>query len=743
MSESNFLIGRGELLTRDIKGPGGGGPKAEVYSFSEAKQVLQPQIKETVANLDSLPDVVCPHDFGVVRLALNPSYIAKSYFPIAMLRAVGLESVGSRNVKLTPRKWSKQGTPTESSTTELFIAGKRDAFRHLTFWADELDSLSEEALDYSHVERFTSFTSDDRVREYETDDLNFFEVGMHLLPDEPAAFIQAEFQRYAQQLGVVVHIEFGFRSGNLWFVPIECDRETLVSLSTFTFVRVIRPVPKLRGLRPAMRTSSISVSCKLPTDKPLSSEPRVAILDGGLPEKHPIGPWLRAYRELDPDAMPDLDSVGHGLAVTSAFLFGAIKPNSTAERPYAYVDHVRVLDDDSNTEDPLELYRTLGFVEQVLLSRQYEFINLSLGPDLPIEDTDVHAWTSVIDDLLSDGDTFMTVAIGNNGELDKESGNARVQVPADCVNAVAVGAASDTELSWERASYSAIGPGRSPGVIKPDLMAFGGDGTKYFHVLASKEKPELEPQLGTSFASPYLLRSAVGIRSILGSELSPLAIKALLVHGADPSEHHTHDVGWGKVPEDLMEVVSCPSGVARIVYQGVLKPSKYLRATLPLPDGGLTGRIRLKATFCYACPVDPQDASSYTRAGLDIVFRPNAKNIKKNDKNEYKKNAETRSFFSASKFATEEERRSDVGKWETVLHGDVGMLGKTLDNPVFDIHYNAREAGAKPVGADKIRYALIITVEAPKHADLYNDILRAYANILMPIQPQVSLPIRT
>lgn len=44
--------------------------------------------------------------------------------------------------------------------------------------------------------------------------------------------------------------------------------------------------------------------------------------------------------------------------------------------------------------------------------------------------------------------------------------------------------------------------------------------------------------------------------------------------------------------------------------------------------------------------------------------------------------------------------------------------------------------------AEKIRYALIISVEAPKHENLYNDILRAYQNILVPLQPQVSIPIR-
>ncbi|HEY2406448.1 MAG TPA: hypothetical protein VGI10_10625 [Polyangiaceae bacterium] len=37
----------------------------------------------------------------------------------------------------------------------------------------------------------------------------------------------------------------------------------------------------------------------------------------------------------------------------------------------------------------------LGVVEEVLLSPQYQFVNLSLGPDLPVEDTDVHACRSV------------------------------------------------------------------------------------------------------------------------------------------------------------------------------------------------------------------------------------------------------------------------------------------------------------------------------------------------------------
>jgi hypothetical protein len=305
------------------------------------------------------------------------------------------------------------------------------------------------------------------------------------------------------------------------------------------------------------------------------------------------------------------------------------------------------------------------------------------------------------------------------------------------VNAVAVGAANNTDANWGRASYSAFGPGRSPGIVKPDLMAFGGEAPRYFHVLASGKKPSLVPQLGTSFASPYLLRSAVGIRAILGADLSALAIKALLVHGADHADHDKFEVGWGKIPENLMDIITCPSGIARVVYQGELKPGKYLRASLPIPKDGLSGRIRLKATFCYASPIDPQDASAYTRAGLDVVFRPKATRIKEN-----KKNAESKGFFDLKKYASEEEMRSDMGKWETVLHSEKNMLGSSLESPVFDIHYNAREAGAATTKADKIKYALVITVEAPKHADLYNEILQSFQSILMPIQPQVALPIR-
>ena len=600
MTQTNFLIGRGEKLTFAVKGPSKPITEVPVYSFEHAKTKLEPQLEATVRSIDALDANACPGDFAVAKLVLNPSYIARSYFPRRFLDLSKLQSVGSRTVKITPERWKRKIAPTSTATTEIFVAGRRSAFRNLRSLLNTLAPDSKEAQELARIERFAAVTPEDRIIDLGSQSNRFFEVGIHMI-EGGEEYLQQAFKEFAQQAQAHVHVDLGFSAGGLWFVPVECDLVAVSRLAEFAFVRVIRPVPKMRGMRPILRNQGPTVACALPAEGPLSTQPRVAILDGGLPDKHPVGKWVVNTRVMDDAANDEPGGPEHGLGVTSAFLFGPIEPGKPAERPFSLVDNIRVLDDMSNEEDPLELYRTLGNIEDVLVSRQYEFLNLSLGPDLPIEDNEVHAWTSVIDSYLSDGKTFMTVAAGNNGQSDEQLRLNRVQVPSDCVNAIAVGAANNVGEVWDRASYSAKGPGRSPGVIKPDVVAFGGDGGKYFHVLAPGAQPSLVPQLGTSFAAPYLLRNAVGIRSILGDELSPLAIKALLIHAAHQTENHCQwGTGWGKPPEDLMSVITCGPGMARVVYKGELEPGKYLRAPLPLPLQGLEGMVTLTATFCYA-----------------------------------------------------------------------------------------------------------------------------------------------
>jgi hypothetical protein len=122
-------------------------------------------------------------------------------------------------------------------------------------------------------------------------------------------------------------------------------------------------------------------------------------------------------------------------------------------------------------QDFHELYEVLARIDQVLVENDYQFINLSIGPLPPVEDDDVHAWTAVIDDRLSSGTTLATIAVGNGGDGSAKDGLNRIQVPADCVNALAVGACDNHESPWQRCTYSSVGPGRSPGVGQTGLRA--------------------------------------------------------------------------------------------------------------------------------------------------------------------------------------------------------------------------------------------------------------------------------
>lgn len=732
---ARYIIGKGELLTFTIPPPPMKPGKVHPYTLDEARTALLPEIQQTNTSLTALPALACPEDLAVAKVLLHPSYVAKSYFPTELLRDAGLVSVGSKTVRIRPRKQVQKKAPEQSDTTLLFIAGERAAFARLGSFARSLVAESRQAIQFAEIESIQPMVGGDRIKAG-FDNAGYFEVGLHLLPDADRATIQEPFVAYAAECQFEVLQSLAFQAGRMLFLPVRGSSENLEALARFTMLRVIRPMPKLRNMPTPMRSTSVGLGFQLPAVEPLSKEPKVAILDGGLPTTHPIGSYIGRYFMSDASAQDVPGYLDHGLGVTSAFLFGSIVPGQEAQRPYAYADHYRVLDAQSHTEDPLELYRTLGHVEEVLLSRQYQFVNLSLGPELPCEDSEVHVWTSVIDGLLSDGETLMTVAAGNNGERDSRLGLDRIQVPADSVNALSVGAVNTTQDMWTRASYSAKGPGRSPGLRKPDVVAFGGSGNEYFHHAIADAAPRIAPNLGTSFASPLVLRSAAGISAFLGGDVNPLTTKALIIHACKTrSDLDSTDIGWGLVPSDLTEIITCGEGVARIIYQGKLSPGKYLRAPVPLPEVQLDGKVELTATFCFASQVDPQDSSAYTKAGLDIKFRPHIDKKAHDEANQPK----TDSFFPSTQWRTEAEQRSDLAKWETVLHAKQTYLGSSLKGSTFDIHYNARAGASNAYRGEVIPYSLVLTLRAPKNPRIYDDILAAHTR-LQALESRLSLP---
>lgn len=734
----NFLLGKGETLTEPIVHVQGYGDKKPPYKFAEAKRHLVSGVKQAALLIDQLPEAACPNDESVAVITVHPEYLAKSSYPGELLKAIGLRAVGSRATFITPRKWTKAGDPEPSLAAELFVAGKRQQFRDLALSIRKWDETTAGAGDLIKLESFRATPPTQRIKAIRPDvPTPLLEIVLHAGEQLMAQFVLNGFRDYLGTLGIDIDLEKRIDAGELTFLPVRVPQEKIIEVAQFSFLRVAREMPSLRQLRPA---SNMQVGqherfqCSLPKKAALDSTIRVAVFDGGVPDIPLLKSWVNRY---------DVEGVGtavaeyeqHGLAVTSALLFGPLEKGQTAPTPYCIVDHYRVIDKETAKDPQTELYPVLKRIVSVLENKHYDFVNLSIGPNDPVDDDDVHPWTSKLDPLLSSGKTLMTVAVGNSGDADAESGLNRVQPPSDCVNAMGIGACDKEGDKWARAIYSSMGPSRSPGEMKPDGVTLGGTEDAPFWVLANDKPGFAFPVTGTSVASPYALRAGVGVRAHLGDVLSPLAVRALLVHCCERDGRQCSEVGWGRICTDLETLITCVSGTASILYQGELKPRKYLRAALPVPAQGFTGMVKVTATVCIASETDPQTPMFYTRSGLDIVFRRDKTDIPKG-----KNTAKTSQFFRPALSPQEVLLRRDRHMWETTQKVSRRFVGKTLVEPVFDIHYNPRTAGRDAHEPKPVPYALIVTVDAPRMPNLYDRILTKYRHQLEPMVPKIQIP---
>jgi hypothetical protein len=540
------------------------------------------------------------------------------------------------------------------------------------------------------------------------------EVVLHAAEKDKS--ICTSFNNYLVSLGGSADWNRAKTVGGLTFLPVTITSGDESNLAEFSHLRALRSMPKLRFNRPDVIRSSLTEAFSLPDFKTLNVNFKVCIFDGGVGNDLLIYPLVNELVPIDVKRThPSL--LTHGSEVCSTYLFGPFNSNSKSlSAPYTPVDVYRVISYDDSDPD---LFDVLSRIENVLKKKIYKYANISLGPRLSIDDDDVHVWTSVLDALLQDGHCLATIAIGNDGALEGEL--SRIQPPSDMVNCFAVGAADSTKENWQRAEYSCKGPGRSPGIVKPDGLIFGGSEAELFNVYSPRTH-SIVGTMGTSYAAPYVLRVAAGIDAITDFDLSPSAVKALLVHHADRGGFDIGEVGWGLLPNSPEQVVECLDDEAIIVYQGELIKSQHLRIPIPIPAGVNCTWVHLKATFCFSAVTDPEHPLHYTRSGLDISFRANNQKITK----EGAEHADTKSFFSVGNlYKTEEMLREDAHKWETCISREQRFKKSTLSKPVFDVKYHAREQGGDAINdPEPLKYSLIVSIRAEGDLNTYNMVLQ-------------------
>lgn len=718
----------------------GGGEKAHPYEFDEVYNFLRPELDALAAEVQMLPALACPDDEAVASIVLHPAYLAKSYHPTRLLNELGLRQVGSRERRITPRKWTKKDPPAEAVAPELFVAGNR---RRLATLGETVLSLRDTRIydEFRRIEHVAALGGE-RLKPIPGDDPSPpLEVVLHAdVSEHWGERVLSAFWKWCAELGIEADWSRRQHVGGLAFLGFHADRSTLNELVQFAFLRAARRMPKLAFREVGLRASDLkeSFSVRLGGESAIDAELRAAIFDGGLPDNHPF-PNCVVARDAPGVTKAAPAALEHGTAVTSALLYGPLKKGDDPARPFANVDHWRVVDENG---DDFELMSTLDRIMDVLGQHQYELVNISLGPDEALLDDDVHVWTSRLDQFASTGHTLVISAAGNNGEMDEPSGLCRIQPASDGVNVLAVGSSNCQGEEWKRAPYSAKGPGRSPGLVKPDILAFGGSDDEPFFAL--DESGKAKGVCGTSFAAPTAARLGLGLKALFGAQLTPVAVKALLVHQAEDRGHPQGEVGWGCLPSSLDELATCAPEEATIVYQGALEPARYRRFFIPVPADGFRGRVSLRATFVAASAVDPEDAINYTRTGVGIMFRPKTVGHPGYNRDGSERSAHaTKSFFGQSAlFQTEQQLRDDAQRWEAVLKASHRFQSTTLDQPVFDIEHLARSHGQPAQRGDAVNYALIVTVTERGAADLYNRIIRSYVGRLEALRPQVEIPIR-
>lgn len=751
MAEPRFLIGQGEKLSVDIaRPPRGMGAKAHPYDFEDARRLLAPQGEVAAKQIRALPDLAMPGGEAVLELTLHPSYLAKSYYPSALMRELDLRHLGSRAVHIKPKKViSKKAQEQEKAQPApvIYFGGSAD---RLTSFASELGSwspMSENVRDDFRQIEVLAAPGRDRLkplrRLYAPGQEIPLEVVLHAPMDDSNGAVIGGFHEYVHSLDLYLDVGRRRQAGGLCFLPLHAPPELLDDILSFSFLRALREVPRINSFEPAMRVSGISFPVELDNTPALASDLTVAIFDGGLPEGHGLDQWVTA-QDAPGVGAPLSEALEHGLMVTSAFLFGPLSPSEVHATPFANVDHWRIVGDDHGADD-FELFSLLDRIEGVLTSRRYDLVNISLGPDCAIDDDDVNVWTSTLDELLSSGDTVATVACGNNGQNDQTAMLHRVQPPSDGVNMLAIGATDRIGTGWKRAPYSACGPGRSPGYVKPDFVTFGGSISSPFLALSGISPLQGTGTMGTSFAAPLALRGGTGIRAQFSTPLWAPTVKALLVHAADPASEERHEVGWGAVSHQLGDLVLCGDYEAHVVYQRQMPETGAVRFFLPLPPD-LKGNVEIKATFCFYCDVDPEDAINYTRAGLEVQFRPNTLVIPAPYEKDGKLITPTvpasDSFFSAADvYATEHMRREDAQKWETTLSKTKSKRITSLAQPAFDVSLVAREHGHGGNRPANMKVALVVTLRNKNARDLYDRVVASSGNRLQPLRPRAGLPI--
>jgi hypothetical protein len=770
------LLVHGERLREKIERvSGGGGSKFHPLTVEEARVALLPQAIALRDRVSQFPDELRGPRL-IFQATLLPNYLAASYFPSQLLSSLDLIPIGSRSSRATYRTLTQEQPDFE--TKSILVAGTDESVERLTTL---LESGGHVRSEKTAAEQFREF-SEIRVSSAEeivrqpalevaatSTDQAVWEAVLHpgaasrgpdLQPLDDATF--EKWIAFVESLGGQVVATYRRIVGALTFVPVRLDADRVGETVQFNPLRSIRPMPQIRPIPPTLFRMTPARLQPPPNTVPLT-DIDVAVFDGGIDDASLLFPGCTLHDVTPEPVLPE--GLLHGSAVTAAVLFGNLDANDTsAPQPAAQIDHYRVLPNPNPHADP-DAYWVLDQIIDAVENGSYSIANLSLGPDISVEeDEEPNRWTSTLDQLAFEHDVLFVVAAGNNGEQDAATGLNRVQVPADMANGLSVGACDRHApgTPWERAPYSALGPGRCGSRVQPFGVQFGGvDGHPFRGITADGSIVEAS---GTSFASPLVANSLIRVAQRLGkARTTPNNLRAFAVHFAErhaDADALIAEIGHGRFLHDFADALVCQPNEVHLLYEDRIDRDDVVALRLPLPEGIDRGIVQISWTLALTAPTEPTQPSEYTQATLDLTFRPHDRKYRFTDGTRvrvvdvddtaavaalyadgYTASTYPMTVAMPGSFGTEEARR-EGGKWETVRHFARAFRASSLRNPRLDLAYVSREGGLLTRTPGPIDYTLLVTIRGREGLDLY-DRARSQFSVITPLHVPTRLPVRT
>ncbi|HBW2209178.1 TPA: hypothetical protein MEL22_005559, partial [Klebsiella pneumoniae] len=160
------ILGNGEkyAIPNDYSGrPPGDEPHPYPYDISSRR--VATKLANTLVEADELPADAKPNDTIVTALTLHPSFLAKSYYPKALLNDYGLTSIGSKEVFVKPEIAVNKAQKTQSVSSSLyFLSGKKSSFEKLLADIEENNLSEEVSTDIGKIEELRLYSFKEKIK---------------------------------------------------------------------------------------------------------------------------------------------------------------------------------------------------------------------------------------------------------------------------------------------------------------------------------------------------------------------------------------------------------------------------------------------------------------------------------------------------------------------------------------------------------------------------------------------------